>query len=36
MLASSDPTKTFTFENDERRYEITAMGTTMTVRLSRE
>jgi hypothetical protein len=36
MLASSDPTKTFTFENDELSYEITAMGTTMTVRLSRE
>lgn len=36
MLASSDPTKTFTYENDELSYEVTAMGTTMTVRLSRE
>lgn len=36
MLASSDPTKTFTFENDELSYEVTALGTTTTVRLSRE
>ncbi|MFB7252504.1 hypothetical protein [Microbacterium sp. NPDC056234] len=36
LLASSDPTKTFTFENGELSYEVTAMGTTMTVRLSQE
>ncbi len=36
MLASGDATKTFTYENDELSYEVTAMGTTMTVRLSRQ
>lgn len=36
IMASSDATKTFTYENDELSYEVTAMGTTMTVRLSRE
>ncbi|MBQ3358543.1 MAG: hypothetical protein IJG47_06550 [Microbacterium sp.] len=36
MLASGDPTKTFTYENDELSYEVTALGTTTTVRLSRE
>lgn len=36
MLASGDATKTFTYENDELSYEVTALGTTMTVRLSRE
>lgn len=35
MLASGDATKTFTYENDELSYEVTALGTTMTVRLSR-
>ncbi|MDP3952982.1 hypothetical protein [Microbacterium sp.] len=36
IMASGDATKTFTFENDELSYEVTAMGTTMTVRLSHE
>lgn len=36
LMASGDATKTFTYENDELSYEVTAMGTTMTVRLSRE
>ncbi|WP_315653623.1 hypothetical protein [Microbacterium paraoxydans] len=36
IMASSDATKTFTYETDELSYEVTAMGTTMTVRLSRE
>lgn len=35
MLASGDAAKTFTCENDELSYEVTALGTTMTVRLSR-
>ncbi|MEU4014878.1 hypothetical protein AB0E56_06370 [Microbacterium sp. NPDC028030] len=36
IMASGDATKTFTYENDELSYDVTAMGTTMTVRLSRE
>ncbi len=36
MLASGDETKTFTYDNEELSYEVTAMGTTMTVRLSRQ
>ncbi|MFB8189060.1 hypothetical protein ACFC14_07015 [Microbacterium sp. NPDC055988] len=36
MLASGDDTKTFTFENGELSYDVTAMGTTMTVRLTQE
>lgn len=36
MLASGDDTKTFSFENGELSYEVTAMGTTMTVRLARQ
>lgn len=36
LLASGDATKTFTFENDELSYEVSAMGTTTTVRLGRE
>lgn len=36
IMASGDATKKFTYENDELSYEVTAMGTTMTVRLSRE
>lgn len=35
MLASGDATKTFTYENEELSYDVTALGTTMTVRLSR-
>lgn len=35
LLASDAATKTFTFENDELSYEVTALGETMTVRLSR-
>lgn len=36
LLASGDPSKAFTYEADELSYEVTAMGTTITVRLSRE
>jgi hypothetical protein len=36
LLASGDDTKTFTFENGELSYEVTALGTTMTVRLAQE
>ncbi|QAV69911.1 hypothetical protein ESZ53_05365 [Salinibacterium sp. UTAS2018] len=36
MLASGDPSKTFTFDNDEISYEASALGTTTTVRLARE
>lgn len=36
LLASSDPTKTFTYENDVLRYELTALGVTMTVEMSRQ
>jgi hypothetical protein len=35
MLASGDPTKTFTFENDEISYDVSAMGTTVKVKLGR-
>ena len=35
MLASGDPTKTFTYDNGEISYEASALGTTMTVRLGR-
>lgn len=36
MLASSDPTKTFTYADGELSYEVTALGTTMTVRLAKQ
>lgn len=36
MLASDSPTKTFTYENDELVYEVSALGETTTVRLGRE
>jgi len=36
LLASSDDTKTFTYENGELSYDVTAMGTTMTVRLAKQ
>jgi hypothetical protein len=36
MLASGDDVKTFTLENGELAYEVTALGTTMTVRLTHE
>lgn len=36
VLASGDDTKTFAFENGELSYDVTALGTTMTVRLSQE
>ena len=35
MLASSSETKDFTFSGDEISYEVTALGTTKTVRLTR-
>lgn len=35
MLASSAETKDFTFSGDEISYEVTALGTTKTVRLTR-
>lgn len=36
MLASSDPTKTFSYDNDVVSYEVSAMGITKTVELGRE
>lgn len=36
MLASGDDTKTFAYEDGELSYEVTALGTTMTVRLVQE
>lgn len=36
LLASSDDTKTFTYKDGEISYEVTALGTTMTVRLAKE
>lgn len=36
IMASGDEKKTFTYENGELSYEVTALGTTMTVRLERE
>lgn len=38
IMALGDATKrfTFTFKKDELSYEVTAMGTTMTVRLVQE
>ena len=36
MLASGDPTKTFTYEGGVLSYEVTALGTTTTVKLEQE
>lgn len=36
MLASNDDTKKFAYENGELSYEVTAMGTTTTVRLAKK
>lgn len=36
MLASSDPTKTFSYNDDVISYEVTAMGVTKTVELERK
>lgn len=36
MLASSDDTKTFTYENGELSYEVSALGATTTVRLAKK
>lgn len=36
LLASGDPTKAFTYEGGVLRYELTAMGVTMTVEMSRQ
>ena len=36
LLASSDPTKTFTFKDGVLSYELTAMGVTMTVEMSKQ
>lgn len=36
ILASEDKTKTFTYENGEISYEVSAMGTTKTVRLKKQ
>ncbi len=33
LLASSDPTKTFTYENGQIKYEASAMGATQTIKL---
>lgn len=36
LLASSDPTKTFTYDDGVLKYELTAMGVTMTVEMARQ
>ncbi|MDY0910900.1 hypothetical protein [Microbacterium sp. CFBP9034] len=36
ILASSDPTKTFTYEGGVLKYELTAMGVTMTVEMAQQ
>lgn len=36
MLASGDPTKTFSFDGETIRYEVSAMGVTKTVELERQ
>lgn len=36
MLASGDPTKTFAYNGEQISYDVTALGTTMTVTLSRK
>ncbi|MHA7984406.1 hypothetical protein ACX9R5_01255 [Rathayibacter sp. CAU 1779] len=36
LLASSDPTKVFTYDNGVIRYPVAALDTTTTVRLTRE
>lgn len=36
MMASGDETKMFAYENDELSYELTALGTTMTVKMERQ
>lgn len=36
LMASSDDTKTFTYADGELSYELTALGTTMTVRLAKQ
>lgn len=36
LMASGDATKVFTFEGDVLTYELTAMGVTMTVEMSRQ
>ena len=36
IMASSDPAKAFTFEGGVLTYELTAMGVTMTVEMSRQ
>lgn len=36
LLASGDDSKTFTYEDGELSFEVTAMGTTTTVRLARD
>ncbi|WP_235825307.1 hypothetical protein [Agromyces badenianii] len=36
MLASADPTKTFSFDGETLRYEVSALGVTKTVELERQ
>lgn len=36
IMASGDETKTFTYENGTLSYELTALGTTMTVKMERQ
>lgn len=36
LMASSDDTKTFTYTDGELSYEVTALGTTTTVRLAKQ
>ena len=36
LMASRDPTKTFTFKDGVLSYELTAMGVTMKVEMSKQ
>lgn len=36
LMASGDETKTFAYENGQISYELTALGTTMTVKMERQ
>lgn len=36
LLASGDPTKTFTYEDGQIKYEASAMGTTQTIKLEKK
>lgn len=36
LLASSDPSKTFTYEDGQIKYEASALGTTQTIKLEKK